>query len=70
MISVKLKDGTMLKCVIYETNKSGEYPIANRERINYLFSRRGLHDYINFQTEMINGKFHPANVVEYTINIE
>ena len=70
MISVKLKDGTMLKCVIYETNKSSEYPIVNHERINYLFSKRGLHDYIYFQTEMINGKFHPANVIEYTINIE
>jgi predicted glycoside hydrolase/deacetylase ChbG (UPF0249 family) len=69
MIIVKLKDGTILRCSIYETGRSGEYPILNHERINYLFNRRGLHDVIYFQTEMINGKFYPANVVEYTIEM-
>ena len=48
MIIVKLKDGTILRCSISETGRSGEYPILNHERINYLFSRRGLHDVIYF----------------------
>ena len=67
-IYVELKDGTELNCVIYETGSAGEYPILDNERIKYLFSLRGLHDYIYFQTEMINGKFHPANVVNLTID--
>jgi predicted acyl esterase len=73
MIKVVLKDGTVLKCNIYENDKAGEHPILNHERINNLFSRLDENiipfkeALINFQTEMINGKFHPANVESYEI---
>lgn len=68
MIRVELKDGTILNCSIYETGKQGEYPILNYYRIEYLFSLTGTNDYINFQTETIQGKFHPSNIVHYTIH--
>lgn len=72
MINVLLKDGTLLNCSIYESDKSGEYPILNHERINCLFIKKGKKDnfkdgLINFQTEMINGKFHVNNVLSYEI---
>lgn len=54
---------TILECSIYESGKSGEYPIVNHERINYLFTKRNKEDnfkdgLIHFQTEMINGKIY------------
>lgn len=69
MINVLLEDGTYLICSIYESDKSGEYPILNHERINYLFKKKPefKDNFINFQTEMINGKFHPNNVIWYEI---
>jgi hypothetical protein len=72
MIKVTLKDGTILNCNIYETDKAGDYPIINHERINYLFNRvenKGsfIEAMINFQTSIINGKFHPVNVESYEI---
>lgn len=64
MVKVLLKDGTYLECSIYETGQKGEYPIVNHERIQYLFGSNNL---INFQTEMINGRFHSTNVIWYSI---
>lgn len=68
MINVKLKDGTAINCTIFE--REGSIAIFNHERIDYLFSLKGVCDFIYFQTEMISGKFHPSNVVKYTINHE
>lgn len=69
MLNVILKDGTLLKCVIFETGLPGELPIKDHGRINYLFDQKYREEksYINFQTEMINGKFHPNNVLSYEI---
>lgn len=71
-INVLLKDGTFLRCVIYENELPGEYPIVNKEIIKSKFEGDFVHenfghDVIHFQTEMINGHFHPANVLWYEI---
>lgn len=70
-IEIILKDHTKLKCMIYETNKSGELPIIDVDRINYKLSkdRTGKDDYVYFQTEMINGKFHPQNIENVILTI-
>jgi hypothetical protein len=63
-IEIILKDGMKLKCMIYETNNKGELPIIDVDRIHYKLSkdRIGKDEYVYFQTEMINGKFHPQNI--------
>lgn len=68
-IHVILKDGTALDCVIYETDGKGELPILDINKIDNKFGKdgKGIHDYIYFQTEMINGKFHPMNVERYIV---
>jgi hypothetical protein len=73
MVEVLLKDGTFLDCCIYETGNSGEFPIDDRDKIHKRFSKinRNHEDFkkdcINFQTEYINGHFHPCNVKWYSV---
>jgi len=70
-VQVLLKDGTYLKCVIYDGDD--KYPVIDKERIDELFSniRIGhenfMQELIHFQTDVINGKFHPANVLWYNV---
>jgi len=71
MIKVILSNGTVLNCCIYETGEIGQYPITNRNKINAMFNQFGEKKaFINFQTETINGKFHPSNVVSYEVTEE
>jgi hypothetical protein len=70
MIKVLLKDGTFLDCVIF--NEDGR-AIGNLKEIHERFSKEFKpienfkEDMIHFQTDYINGHFHPANVKWYTI---
>lgn len=70
-IEIILKDGMKLKCMIYETSNKGEMPIIDVDRINYILSkdRIGEHEYVYFQTEMINGKFHPQNIENIIMSV-
>jgi hypothetical protein len=70
MINVGLKDGTLLVCSIYETGEPGEYPITNSGIIHRRFQNHFNEGFIAFQTEMISGKFHPSNVLWYSIENE
>lgn len=67
MIRVELKDGTVLNCSVYGRDKIYKDPIINHETINNIFSGN---NFINFKTDMVDGEFHPSNVVKYVIEHE
>ena len=72
-IQVLLKDGTYLKCVIFDENISNR-SIGDENIIHEKFrtDNKNIHEnfmqeLIHFQTSFINGHFHPANVLWYNI---
>lgn len=74
-VHVLLKDGTYLDCVIFDLSdmETGQAATNNEELIHELFSKENRsHDnfrseFVWFQTDYINGHFHPMNVLWYEI---
>jgi hypothetical protein len=70
-IHVLLKDGTYLNCVIFDDIYKQR--IDDIETIKLYFSKdyrcydNFMQDMIWFQTQYINGHFHPCNVLWYEI---
>ncbi len=71
-VRVLLKDGTFLKCVIFENDSNfvDQNCITNEEIINEKLCKnrnKTNKDLVYFQTKYISGKFHPSNVLWYEI---
>jgi len=69
-VCILLKDGTFLKCVIFENDSIHQNCIIDEEIINQKLrfnENRTNKDLVYFQTKYINGKLHPSNVLWYEI---